>query len=238
MALINVYCDESCHLENDGQTAMSLGAVWCERKYVPIVAERIRAIKVKHHLSPHFEVKWTKVSPAKLEFYKELIQFFFNEPTLHFRGVVIPDKAKLRHEKFGQDHNVFYYKMFFLLLKVVFEPRSQYALYFDIKDSKSQKMIKELHQYLCNSQYDFNQAVIQKVQHIRSHESEIMMLTDLFIGALSYLHRGLEGSSAKNQLIQLIRELSGYQLDQNTLLREDKFNLFIWQAVEGNHDLA
>ena len=125
MALINVYCDESCHLENDGQTAMSLGAVWCERKYVPIVAERIRAIKVKHHLSPHFEVKWTKVSPAKLEFYKELIQFFFNEPTLHFRGVVIPDKAKLRHEKFGQDHNVFYYKMFFLLLKVVFEPRSQ-----------------------------------------------------------------------------------------------------------------
>ena len=25
----NVYCDESCHLENDHQKAMVLGAVWC-----------------------------------------------------------------------------------------------------------------------------------------------------------------------------------------------------------------
>ena len=25
----NIYCDESCHLENDGQKAMVLGAVWC-----------------------------------------------------------------------------------------------------------------------------------------------------------------------------------------------------------------
>ena len=25
----NVYCDESCHLENDGQKAMVLGAIWC-----------------------------------------------------------------------------------------------------------------------------------------------------------------------------------------------------------------
>jgi hypothetical protein len=27
--VLNVYCDESCHLENDHQTAMVLGAVWC-----------------------------------------------------------------------------------------------------------------------------------------------------------------------------------------------------------------
>ncbi len=27
--IFNVYCDESCHLENDHQSAMVLGAVWC-----------------------------------------------------------------------------------------------------------------------------------------------------------------------------------------------------------------
>ncbi len=27
--VFNVYCDESCHLENDRQKAMVLGAVWC-----------------------------------------------------------------------------------------------------------------------------------------------------------------------------------------------------------------
>jgi hypothetical protein len=25
----NIYCDESCHLENDHQKVMVLGAVWC-----------------------------------------------------------------------------------------------------------------------------------------------------------------------------------------------------------------
>ncbi len=27
----NIYCDESCHLENDLQKAMVLGAVWCSK---------------------------------------------------------------------------------------------------------------------------------------------------------------------------------------------------------------
>ena len=26
---IHIYCDESCHLENDGMKAMVLGALWC-----------------------------------------------------------------------------------------------------------------------------------------------------------------------------------------------------------------
>ncbi|NHQ60865.1 DUF3800 domain-containing protein [Chlorobium sp. BLA1] len=27
--IFNIYCDESCHLENDRHKAMVLGAVWC-----------------------------------------------------------------------------------------------------------------------------------------------------------------------------------------------------------------
>ncbi len=32
--ICNIYCNESCHLENDHQQAMVLGAIWCpiERK--------------------------------------------------------------------------------------------------------------------------------------------------------------------------------------------------------------
>ena len=28
---INVYCDETCHLEHDGHKAMALGAIWCPK---------------------------------------------------------------------------------------------------------------------------------------------------------------------------------------------------------------
>ena len=32
MAKINIYCDESCHLEHDGIKPMLLGCVWCEEQ--------------------------------------------------------------------------------------------------------------------------------------------------------------------------------------------------------------
>jgi hypothetical protein len=28
---INIYCDESCHLENDGINVMGLGGLWCNK---------------------------------------------------------------------------------------------------------------------------------------------------------------------------------------------------------------
>ena len=34
----NVYCDEFCHLENDNQKVMVLGAVWSPRKKPVITA--------------------------------------------------------------------------------------------------------------------------------------------------------------------------------------------------------
>ncbi len=229
MSLINIYCDESCHLENDHIKAMSLGAIWCDKSKIKRIAEQIRALKTVHGLSRQFEIKWTKVSPAKLAFYEALIDLFFDSPELHFRGVVVPDKTLLNHVQFGQDHDGFYYKMFFTLLKVIFEPNQQYAIYLDIKDTQSQDMVKGLHDCLCNSQYDFNRETIQKIQQIRSHESELIQLADLLIGALSHLHRGVQTSAAKQALIGKIKARSGYSLLQNTWYRESKFNLLVWR---------
>ncbi|MFQ5753848.1 MAG: DUF3800 domain-containing protein [bacterium] len=232
MSLYNIYCDESCHLEHDQMKAMSLGAIWCEKGAVKTISEKLRLLKSEHGLSRQFEVKWTKVSPAKMDFYHSLVDYFFDTPQLHFRGVVIPDKSLLSHQNFGQDHDQFYYKMFFILLKNIFSPADRYAVYLDIKDTRSQKMVDGLHEILCNSHYDFQYEKIQRIQQIRSHEAELLQLSDLFIGALSYLFRNLQSSRAKQALIDQIKQRSGYRLEKSTLSREDKFNLFIWQARE------
>ena len=73
----NIYCDESCHLENDPHKAMVLGAVWCSSKERGELFERIKEIKYRHGLKSDFEIKWHKVSGKKLAFYKELVNFFF-----------------------------------------------------------------------------------------------------------------------------------------------------------------
>lgn len=228
----NIYCDESCHLEHDNSTVMVLGAVWCPTDKVREVAVRLREIKASQGLSPGFELKWTKVGPAKLAYYREVVDYFFDEDDLHFRALVVPDKGKLDHASFNQDHDTFYYKMYFDLLKVLFDPSAQYHIYLDIKDTRSQHKVEELRQVLHNAHYDFQRNMIQKIQHVRSHEVELLQIADLLIGAVCYANRGLQGSAAKLALVNRIRERSRYSLTRNTYLREDKMNIFVWNAQE------
>ena len=230
----NIYCDESCHLEHDRQSAMVLGAVWCPESQRASVARAIRELKTTHRLASSFEVKWTKVSPAKLDFYLALIDLFFSDPRLHFRGIVIPDKSKLDHSAFDQSHDDFYYKMYFQLLKVIFESGNRYRIYLDIKDTRSQQKVTKLHDYLANAQYDFNKEMVEWIQQVHSHEIEQLQLADVLIGALGYLHRGLQTSPAKQALIERIKAKSGFSLCRSTLPSEKKFNVFVWtpQAVE------
>lgn len=229
----NIYCDESCHLENDGQNVMVWGAVWCPEKVTRSISLDIKGIKEQFRLSKNIEFKWTKVSASKAEFYEALIEYFFKNQHLHFRGLIVPDKSKLNHSAFpGQTHEVFYYKMYFLLLQQILYPDARYRIYLDIKDTRGVAKQRQLHEYLCNKQRDFQREVVEKVQQIRSHESELLQLSDLIVGAVSYANRKLAGNAGKVRLVDQIKKRTNYNLSQSTLLQEMKFNLFCWQAKD------
>ena len=228
----NVYCDESCHLENDQHKSMVLGAIWCPIEKVKEISVRLREIKQRHQLKANFETKWTKISPAKLQFSIDLVDYFFDDDDLHFRGLVIPDKSKLDHQKFDQDHDEWYYKMYFTLIKVILDPNSHYRIYLDIKDTKSADKVVRLHDILCNNMLDFSKGLVERVQNIRSHEVEILQLTDLLTGAISYVSRDSYTSTAKQTIVERIKERSGYALTKSTLYRENKVNLFYWKPSE------
>ena len=231
--IFNIYCDESCHLEHDGQSAMVLGALWCPLDKTREIAVRIREIKRKHAVAPAFEVKWTKVSPGKKQLYLDLLDYFFDDDDLHFRGLVVPDKTKLNHAAFpGQDHDAWYYKMYFDMLKVILSPKGRYRIYLDIKDTRGAEKVKKLHDVLCNNLYDFSREIVERVRLVHSHEIEQLQLADLLIGAVSYMNRGLHNNAGKQALVNRMRQRSGYSLTKTTLLREDKVNLFRWQAQE------
>lgn len=50
----NVYCDESCHLEHDGQKTMGLGAVVCPTRYAPLVNHELSCER-ESAVDPHRE---------------------------------------------------------------------------------------------------------------------------------------------------------------------------------------
>ena len=232
--LYNVYCDETCHLEHDGINVMVLGAVWCKQDKLKEINQRIRKIKERNNVSPTMELKWTKISPAKINLYRDIVNYYFDDDDLHFRGVIIPDKTKLNHEKFHQTHDDWYYKMYFDMLKVIFNPTDNYEVYIDIKGTNSHRKAQKLREVCCNSLYDFSQKVISRIQPIRSEEVQIMPLVDILIGAVGYTNRqfseGFLKSPAKQEIVNLIKERSGYSMTKTTLLREEKLNLLAWDA--------
>lgn len=230
--IVNVYCDESCHLERDRQKAMVLGAVWCFKDKASGIAERLKELKTGHGLDPQFEIKWTKVSPAKAKFYLDVLDYFFDDHDLHFRALIVPDKAGLNHEALRQTHDEWYYKMYFDMLKVIIDPAYRYHIYLDIKDTRGREKVAKLHDVLANANYDFSRQIVEKIQTVRSHEVPLVQLADLLIGAISYVNRGLFGNAGKEALVERMRNRSGYSLTRTTLLREDKVNLFRWRASE------
>jgi hypothetical protein len=229
----NIYCDESCHLEYDQQPVMVLGAIWCPLDKNREIAMRIRDIKQNHGLPPNFEIKWTKVSPAKIKFYMELLDYFFDDDDLHFRALIVLDKQKLNHERRNQTHDEWYYKMYFDMLKTIISPHDIYRIYLDIKDTRGGEKIRKLHEVLCNNMYDFSREVIERIQIIRSCEVEIMQLVDLITGIISSVNREVTKSEAKQALIKRMRQRSGYLLKKTTLYREMKVNLFFWHPERG-----
>jgi hypothetical protein len=91
MATFHIDCDESCHLEHDHATAMVLGAIRCPADKRRAVSGALRDIKVRHGLDPAFELKWTKISPAKVAFYKDAFDYFMDSPGLAFRAALHPE---------------------------------------------------------------------------------------------------------------------------------------------------
>ena len=237
---INIYCDESCHLQNDKEPVMVIGAVYCPIEKKEEIFERLYSFKVKHNLIPknkkndkdnrtYYELKWNKVSKSKIEYYKDVINYFFDDDDLQFRVLVVSNKTDIDYDKFNHTHDTFYYKMYFGMLKAILNPENSHHIYIDIKDTKSKEKVHKLEQVLRNDKYDYSKEIIKKVQQVRSHEVEILQLADLLVGATAYVNRGLANSKAKNELINLIKHRSKYSLTKSTLLKERKFNVFIWE---------
>lgn len=213
----NLYCDESCHLENDHQSFMMMAYIYSPYNQVRNHIEQIREIQRKHDCFS--EIKWSKVSKAKYELYADLVDYFFSSD-LQFRAVVI-QKSQIDNTKRGQTFDDFYERMYFQLIYHKLDAESCYNIFVDIKDTHSGERLSRLKDIL-----KIEYSSIRTVQAIRSHESVLLQLADLLMGALSYYKRGFNKVIAKNKLIDKIKHNSGLSLDNGTSRQQEKFNLF------------
>jgi hypothetical protein len=215
-----IFCDESCHLQNDGWDTMTLGALKCPESDYETIKKDIIAIKLKH-LTP-FEIKWTKLSKSRTALYKELIDYFISS-NLTFRTVMVVNKQDLDHNIFSQTHSEFYYKTYYLVLKKIMNEYDSYKVYMDIKDTRGKEALNELTKVFKNS----HELPVPFMQHIRSDESQLLQLVDLLTGAVSYKARDVQTSPLKLEIVNYIEQKLRIVLNTTSSYNEEKFNRFI-----------
>lgn len=223
---INIYCDESCHLENEQCTTMVVACLRCPKDKVQEITNEIKAIKQKHKIWKYAEIKWTKVSQSKNDFYLDLINYFFNNPFLKFRAIVI-DKSTLNHPARQQNHNTWYFKMIYYLVDKILQVNKVYNVYVDKKENSYQarqelKLTEQFLQRHCNA---------IKLQNITSYQSEIMQLNDFIQGIVCFYNRKLhldpKSCQTKKKLVQFVQN---HNIDLGKTNYDAKFNLLFWEG--------
>jgi hypothetical protein len=217
----NIYCDESTHLEHDGQPYMIYGYVSIAYNQMKLAKKQIAQIKEIHDYKG--ELKWTNISEKTYPLYKEIVDYFFMTD-FNFRAVIV-DKSQIDNSRPDYTFNDFYFRMYFQLLHHKIDMENVYNIYFDIKDTCSQNKLHKLRDIL-----KWN-ASIRNFQFIRSHESCFVQLADVLMGAVNYHLRvesgTLEGKNiAKRKIVQTIREHTNLSLNTTTTKDAKKFNLF------------
>lgn len=224
----NIYCDESCHLPHDNSNLMVIGGLSCPKDKVNDINKRIFDIKRKYGIHKYAEIKWTKVSKSKYEYFKELVDLFFESDFLNFRAVVALNKKELDYARFNLTHDDWYQRIYYLVLREMITIGSHYYVYVDIKDSKGSEKIDKLREVLNNVTGYFYDETVKNIQLVRSDQIQILQLADLLIGAVSYANRGLNSNPAKVDLISYIEHLTRRSMTRTTDKREAKFNIFRW----------
>ncbi len=216
-----IFCDESNHLKYKNNPTLSssvmvLGAIRIPSEYMPFVNRHIKYLKHKHR--HHKELKWTKLIASQRAFYDELIDFFFDNPNLRFQALVVPNKQELEHDKYNQGNEDIFYRAIENLL----DEENEFRIYLDYQDTRCATRLEELEKILCHKHKQI------KCFIVRSHESCLIQLVDLLIGAIAYKARDDidHTSEIKNYIVQKLEQKSGIKLEIGTPPWETKFNIF------------
>ena len=234
MEKYNIYCDETCHLEHDKERTMVIGGIKCPKSRRRYVTDSIFAVKEAFGIPKYAEIKWNKVSNCNLDYFKKLIDLFFELDELQFRAVIV-DKTQIDHDKFNQTHNELYYKIYYYCLIRLVDTKAENYIYLDKKDTKGTHKINQLKEIISRKNHDFDQSKIARMQCVNSSELPILQLADLIIGAVGYHNRDvMNASAAKKELVKYIQKKSGYSLEKSTYPSEQKFNLFFIELQRGD----
>jgi len=216
--MFNIHCDESCHLPHDRQPAMLLGLLACPAEQAHTLNVELTTLCQQHGLPKHFEFKWTKVGPGKLDFYRAVVERFLAAEEVSFRALVLPDKQRAYALAPAEQRGHIYYRLYYQLLRGAMAPENRYRAFLDMKDTRGREKLRELKQLLETNNPSQPAEDKPTLQHVRSHEIRLMQVSDLLLGAVGFARRAKSEniSPAKQALVSMLEEKLDFSLIGNS----------------------
>lgn len=181
--MIHIYADESC---KDTHKYLVLGGICVELDNLIPTLALLKQVRDKH--KTYGEVKWQKVSKAKLFFYKEFVDVFFNlakVDNLHFHSLVV-DTSTFKQT----NHELGFNKLIFQLLLHKFGRKyGSSRLYAHLDDRTTRYSPDDMRPMLnacLRRDWKYTNNPFKRLTFIDSKDSDIMQLNDLLIGAIGF----------------------------------------------------
>lgn len=223
MKKVIIYWDESS-VNNKDLKYMWVGTIFCDKEYRDIAKKEISKIKEKYNFKT--EIKRRKVNYTKLDFYKEIIDYFI-ESNLNFYWIKV-NKDDIDLQRYHKDDlDIALYKRYYFLLRNRLENDTEYYIYLDKRTTKEKCKISELRKFLeIEKQTPSKNYNIKNMSEYESSEHILIQITDFLIGAVCYAFNNTWREGAKNDLITYISQKLKKPLTNCSFPDEKKFNIF------------
>ncbi len=219
-----VYSDESCIealSDSSAHKYIGIGSIWLQASERAVLKRDIA--KIKRDYSFNGELKWKKVSPSSYNFYKRILDYFFNADYLRARVIVI-ESSKVNNYKFHEsDAELSFYKFYYQLIKHWIFDFNEYSIFLDYKVNRDKSRLKTLKRVL---NYSNLTSVINNVQALPSEQSAGIQLADVVTGLVTAKFNSKNTSKAKLGLIEHIETNYLSKNISQTSKAEEKFNIF------------
>jgi hypothetical protein len=228
-----IYCDESQQelLAGDAERRRGkrvvIGGLWIKADSRTQLKEAIKQLREQHQLRGEF--KWTRVSPSRQAFYCELVDLFFSAEYARFRALVLPAEELDAVQFHMGDAELMFYKFYYQLLHHWILDSNTYRVFVDTKTNRVGGRLRKLQEVLSSAN---RLSIIEHVQALPSEEVDLLQLTDVLIGAVSYRFHRRTSSSAKTAVVERVEEHIRHRIGC-TGCGEKKLNVFCWQSGGG-----
>jgi hypothetical protein len=222
-----VYCDESrpdlLGSRNPEANFMVIGSLWLEAERRTEFKRALHEMRNRHHIGGEF--KWQKISPSRLNFYLELVDWFIAQgENLRFRCIAV-DRRQVNLVQFHEsDQELGFYKFYYQMLLHWISDFNEYSIFCDFKKNRIGTRLEVLQRCLSRSNLSSS---VPRVQALPSEELVLVQLADVFTGMVSAkLNETLAEGGAKSQVVRQM-EAHLCRKIRHTPRGEKKFNVFV-----------